>query len=517
MADLKSESAGAEDGIKAAQLLELAFDAVFVRDFHEPRITFWNRGAERLYGWTRDEAMGQIPAVLLRSVYPQPLAEIEATLLSSGRWEGEMVQTDRSGRQMLVNGRWALRRDSAGQPVEILEINSDITDRKRAETELRESEERFRLLVEGVRDYAIFMLDPGGYISSWNRGAQRINGYTADEAIGKHLSLLYPLEGAAEPARRELEEAVLQGSFAGEGWRRRKNGTLYWAHITLTALRDEKGVLRGYAKVTRDMTEQRRAEVAKLAAERGLAVSARDHAERLAALERAKSNFLNLASHELRAPLTVLIGYLSLLEEGALGDLNPAGVDMVPVMQSKAAEMNRLVDRMLEVARLEDSRLELHPTRTNLVPLVVDQVARFDSWARANHEILTELPSEPVYAHVDSDRVALIVSNLIDNAIKYSPEGGRVSCRLDRDGPQARIVVEDTGIGISSDELPILFTRFGRIATPDTAHISGTGLGLYLCRELAHRHGGTIDVESERGRGSRFTLRLPCEPVSAAN
>jgi signal transduction histidine kinase len=229
--------------------------------------------------------------------------------------------------------------------------------------------------------------------------------------------------------------------------------------------------------------------------------------ERLAIIEKNKTQFLNLASHELRGPLTVVRGYVSMFEAGLLGRLNDRGLKAAPVMSAKVGEMNALIEQMIEAARLEDGRLMLRPAEADLchIASVAVDSARVDS-AR---EIALECPDHPVLVQVDSERIQTILANLISNAIKYSSNGSPVSCEITNRGGIARVSVKDSGLGIAKEDLPILFTRFGRVSTPETVHLPGTGLGLYLARQLARLHGGEITVDSVPGRGSTFTLHLP--------
>ncbi len=393
-----------------------------------------------------------------------------------------------------------LRRDDQGEPVEILEINSDVTQAKEAVQELRRSEQRFRMLVDSVREYAIFMLDPRGVISSWNAGARRIKGYATSEILGKHFSIFYPRQDVLAGApQRHLERARSEGASEDEGWRLRKDGTRFWANVVITALFDDAGVLTGYAKVTRDLTARREEE------ER-----LRLHAERMAELEAAKSNFLNLASHELRGPLTVIRGYLSMFAEGSLGTLSDTGREVLPVLGQKVEEMANLIEQMLDVARLEEGRLQLNLIETDLREMVQAEIA---AARRLVHdpglEIEARLPDAAVPARVDRARLHTILVNLLSNAIKYSPDGGRITVTLTAGERDVRLEVVDQGVGIEPEDVPRLFSRFGRIVTPATSAIPGVGLGLYLSRELARMHGGDVGVESKRGQGSTFTLNLP--------
>ncbi|MDQ6919006.1 MAG: HAMP domain-containing histidine kinase [Candidatus Dormibacteraeota bacterium] len=235
------------------------------------------------------------------------------------------------------------------------------------------------------------------------------------------------------------------------------------------------------------------------------------HAEldEAARLERMKSDFLNLASHELRGPIAVLRGYTSMLEDGSLGALTDSMRAVVPVMTAKLREMNLLINQMLETARLDDSRLVLSRERLDLGDVLQEAAAQMRPIAGGHHQLLVDRGSKRISVEGDRNRLTTIVTNLIDNAIKYSPQGGAVRCRLRAGRGRAMLSVADSGIGIENEELPRLFTRFGRLAKAENSQIPGTGLGLYLSRELARLHGGDIAVASKPGKGSTFTVLLP--------
>ena len=372
---------------------------------------------------------------------------------------------------------------------------------------LRISDDSFRLLVSNVRDYAIFMLDRDGVIVTWNEGAERIKGYRAEEIVGKHFSVFYePDDLEAGLPDRELVVARLEGRFEYEGWRVRKDGSRFWADVVITALRDASGELCGFGKVTRDMTERKAAEERRALEQRREAAQLREHAGRMQQLEKTKSDFLNLASHELRGPLAIVKGYLSMFEDGTLlpGEL----FEVLPVLTSKVQQIETLVQQMLETARLDESRMVLSRDAFDLRDVAQRVVQRFRRLTD-EHQLQVSAPDEPVVVEADRARIETVVANLVDNAVKYSPAGGPVRCRVARDRGQALVSVEDRGIGLAPEAIEMLFTRFGRVVTPENSHISGTGLGLYLSREIARRHGGDILVESAAGRGSLFTLRLP--------
>jgi signal transduction histidine kinase len=257
-------------------------------------------------------------------------------------------------------------------------------------------------------------------------------------------------------------------------------------------------------------------EVTRLRAYATFLVAALDRAvltERLAALERTKTEFLNLASHELRGPLTVLRGYLAMIEAGTLGPIPPQLLEVLPILHAKSNEMNGLVEEMIEAARLEEGRLELHREEVDLRELARRAVDMVRPIADPAHPVVVKQPRHPIRVEVDPDRVVTIVNNLLSNAIKYSPKGGEVRLEVEEDDDHAEVRVKDRGVGIDPEKMDVLFTRFGRIATPETKHISGTGLGLYLSRELARLHGGDLVAESEPGKGSTFVFRVPMTSV----
>jgi signal transduction histidine kinase len=231
--------------------------------------------------------------------------------------------------------------------------------------------------------------------------------------------------------------------------------------------------------------------------------------ERMAALERTKTEFLNLASHELRGPITVIRGYLSMLERGSLGVIPESARKALPVLTAKAEEMNALVEQMIEAARLEEGRLELSPRRADLREVARMALEMAQPFTDPAHALVFDSPDIEIPVMIDVDRIATVIGNLLTNAIKYSPGGGQVTVKVSTADQLGQISVTDTGVGIPADRFDRLFTRFGRIVTPETSHIPGTGLGLYLSRELARLHGGDITATSVLGKGSTFVLAVP--------
>ena len=372
-------------------------------------------------------------------------------------------------------------------------------------------EELFRLMVSSVRDYAIFLLDPDGRIATWNEGAMRIKGYRDHEIIGRHFSVFYPeSEVRAGKPEWELVVAADTGRFEDEGWRVRKDGTTFWANVVITAVRDATGELRGYAKVTRDLTARRQAELDRLERERREADAARLYASRLAELERAKTEFLNLASHELRGPLAVARGYISMVADGSLEP--DRLVELAPIIEGKLAQMEGLVQKMLETARLDYDQLMMAIQEVNVSELVREQVEAMRPVLPTTHRLILDI-APGVIAQGDRERLRSVVVNLLDNALKYSPEGGDVTIKVAERAGRAFISVADQGVGIDSEDLQRIFDRFTRLEHPETMNVGGTGLGLFLSREIARRHGGDVMVESAPGAGSRFTVSIPQQPA----
>ncbi|HZS14850.1 MAG TPA: HAMP domain-containing sensor histidine kinase [Candidatus Dormibacteraeota bacterium] len=241
----------------------------------------------------------------------------------------------------------------------------------------------------------------------------------------------------------------------------------------------------------------------------------RRRADQIAELETMKREFLLLASHELRSPLAVARGYAAMLRDGSLGEPPEAFGRALAIMDDKLGEIGALVEDMLETARLESGHLDLSASEVDLRDVVTTAVARLQPVVGDRHSLAVDLPGRPVVVRGDTERLRRIAVNLLDNAVKYSPDGGAVECVVGVHGRLAEMRVSDHGIGIAADAQPRMFQRFGRIVTPQTSSIPGTGLGLYLCRELARAHGGDITVESREGEGSTFTVTLPLQRSGA--
>ena len=359
--------------------------------------------------------------------------------------------------------------------------------------------ELLRLLVDTVEDYAIFVLSPAGEVLTWNRGAQRLKGYAPEEIIGQHFSRFYRADDltAGRPARH-LVVANQQGRVEDEGWRVRKDGTTFWANVVITALRGADGELRGFAKVTRDLTERHRLE------------EAERHA-RLAAEEasRLKDEFLATVSHELRTPLNVMTGTVWRMHRH---DLPEHDYDRaLDALDRNLRLMTRLVEDLLDVSRLITGKLQLDLQPIELGRIVENTIEVVAPTARTRQiSIRSSVSASTGLILGDEQRLQQILSNLMTNAIKFSDAGSQIDVRLGRRGVDVVLQVSDTGRGIAPEFLPRIFERFTQQDAGSTRQFGGLGLGLAVVKHLAEAHGGRVAAFSEgEGRGASFEVYFP--------
>jgi len=361
----------------------------------------------------------------------------------------------------------------------------------------------YQLMVESVRDYAIFMLDPNGYVASWNRGAEKINGYKADEIIGQHFSIFYLEEDvASNHPQHELEIAASEGRFEEERTRVRKDGSEFWASVVITAVRDEEGTLLGFAKVTRDLTERRNAELRALEDARRLAESV--------SANLAKSGFLTAMSHELRTPLNAIGGYTELLTLGLGGPVTPEQLDYLERIRRSQQHLLGIISDLLNFSRIEAGHLtyDIRPLPLShviegVMPLVEPQAA-----AKAI-SLETDRTDSICLVLGDRAKVDQILLNLLSNAIKFTGPDGTVRVACSESVNTASIEVIDTGAGIPAEKLEAIFEPFVQLGRSLSSAHEGTGLGLAISRELARAMNGDLTVSSTEGSGSTFRLTLP--------
>jgi len=457
-------------------LVESVLDyAIFLLD-EGGHILSWNEGAQRIKGYTPQEVIGRHFSIFYPEedlAWDKPGRELK-TALREGRVEDEGWRIRKDGSRFWASVVITPLYEADGRLRGFAKVTRDLSERRRAEEELRRSEEEFRMLVSNVVDYAIFMLDKNGVVQTWNAGAQRIKGWSADEIIGTHFSAFYTQEDLdAKKPEYELETAKTAGRVEDEAWRVRKDGSRFWANVIITALYDDSGNLSGFAKITRDLTDRRNAEL-------------------------AKDRFIANAAHELRTPLSVVIGLSSHLK-------NPKAIsdaefpELVDALSRQAIRMRALVNNLLDLTQVAQGSKWVPED----VPLdeVVDRALRALP-APEGKEVDVDVPKLSVRA--ETSRLDQIITNLLANAYRYG--GDRIRVRAEAREPDlVAIEVADDGPGIDEDLRPVLFEPFKRGAT--SSGIEGSGLGLALVKGFVEMFGGRIDYAPLDG-SARFLIFL---------
>jgi PAS domain S-box-containing protein len=376
-----------------------------------------------------------------------------------------------------------------------------IAERRRAQNALRESERRFRSLVEQVKDYAIFMTDTQGRATTWNEGVRRVLGYEEPEFLGLDVTrhVFLPEDVARGVGVQEFQQALRTGAASDDRWLMRKDGTRFFASGITTAHRDDEGRPIGFSKVLRDLTEWKHAD------------------EALRQADRRKNEFLGMLAHELRNPLAPIRNSLYILRL-ALQDQSPHRSDTVrqalDIMDRQVQHMVRLVDDLLEVSRITQGKITLRMRPVALAQVVEQALeASRPSIEAARHRLEVSLPPEALWVNGDLTRLAQAVANLLSNAAKFTPEPGSISVAVDREMGDAVLRVRDSGIGISPELLGSVFDPFVQADQSIDRGQGGLGIGLTLVRRLVEMHGGVALAASEgAGRGSEFVVRLPLLP-----
>jgi PAS domain S-box-containing protein len=480
------------------QVTENIQQCFWLRDVDPPTVLYASPGVEPTFGVSREEFYRN-PLALQALIHPDDRDMVLA------RRDGMTGPDDLEFRIVRPDGetRWIRTRSAPvvtehGRITRLAAVSEDVTDERELREALRVSEHQFRLLVDGVADYAIVMLDTEGRVTGWNTGAQRIKGYSAGEIIGRHFSVFYPPEllDAGRP-QRELDAALATGRYQEEGERMRKDGSRFWADVTLTPIHDEDGELRGFAKVTRDITERQQAEA--------VVRRAKEEAERA---NNAKSEFLSRMSHELRTPLHAILGFGELLRRG---DLRVEQRDNLEQIAKAGRHLLDLINEVLDLSRIERGELGLSLEPVHAGELVHEMLALAMPLAAARSVTVRAPSAEDLEIHVRADRQRLrqVLLNLLSNAVKYNREGGEVRLACTRlGGSKVRIEVGDTGAGIAASDLARVFDPFERLGAEET-DVEGTGLGLALSKRLVEAMGGEIGVDSAVGAGTRLWLELP--------
>jgi PAS domain S-box-containing protein len=482
--------------------------AIFLLD-PDGTVVTWNTGAARLKGYSAEEIIGRSFATF----YPdedraiERPAQILETARAEGRYEEEGWRVRKDGSRFWASVVITTIRDEDGEILGFGKVTRDLTQRRLDEQRLRDNAamlaaandelQQFRRLVLGVQDYAIFLLDSGGNITTWNAGAERINGYTAEEIVGRHFSTFYTEEDRARdhPAE-ELKIASEVGRYEEEGWRVRKDGTRFWSNVVITAIRDDGGTLIGFAKVTRDLTERRAAEDALQEAN-----------ERLARSNQELDRFAAVAAHDLQEPLRTISGFAELLRDRYTDTLDETGRNYLGHVSAAAVRMSRLVEDLLGYARSasEPRTAEAETELADAVAVVLaEQRAAIDE---RGTRVTVEVP-DGARVRAEGRDVEAALRNLVSNAVKFaSDEDPRVTVTAEAVEGALRVWVVDNGIGIDPADRPRLFVPFARLHS--ASEYEGTGLGLAIAQRVVERNGGTIGVDSTVGEGSRFWFTLP--------
>lgn len=480
----------------------------------EGKILSWNPAAQRLYGYTPEEAIGQPVELLQSDNQTDDHLQLVTHVMSGHNIENlETVRRAKDGRDIQVALAVSSIVDAQGHVIGGTATVRDIGEAKRAAEALRRSEERLRLVIENARDYAIFSTDPELVIISWNPGAEKLLGYTKAEAVGQRSDMIFTPEDR-EAGAPELEARIASSEerAANERFHLRKDGTRFWGSGTLMRMHDNSGGAIGFVKILRDQSPARDAQAALQSSQTELLHALQENQQARAALEiadTAKDRFLAILSHELRNPLASVSSAAAVLASDAT---EPADRLLAArIVQRQARTMKILLDDLLDVSRLAVERLELHikqVTVSSVIDAALETVRPLID--DAQHTLVIELPPTPVYVDVDPLRMAQVVVNLLANAAKYTPSGGKLSLQVETEPGHVTLTVSDNGIGLVPDAIDRIFGFYIQELTAFYGVNEGLGVGLALVRTIVELHGGTVEAQSDGlDQGSRFRVRLP--------
>ncbi|RYZ55624.1 MAG: PAS domain-containing sensor histidine kinase [Sphingobacteriales bacterium] len=475
-----------------------------------------NEGTRRIKGYSPSELAGKHFTIFYTS------ADLEAgkpereliVCQAEGKYEEEGWRVKKNGSLFWANIVLTALYNERNKLVGYSKVTRDLTERKYEEESLRQSEERYRSLVEQVTDYGIFMMDEKGRIISWNEGAKRIKGYTAQEIIGKYFSIFYPEEDIlnGKPAM-ELTVARKVGKYEEEGWRIRKDGSLFWANVVITAVYNPEGALIGFSKVTRDLTERKNSEKAlrdSYEKYRQLTEELKSTNSELSYANEELEQFTSIVSHDLQEPIRTIKSFLQLIDLKLSKTENNELKTYIDKSINAANRMRELIRNLLHYSQL--SKGELIEEDVNVNELIHQAIQNL----RTSLEISkAEITIENELKTVKGDKVQLLqlVQNLLSNAIKFTDDvNPRIVVRTGFEKGKVKFSVSDNGIGIGKEDLNKVFEIFRRLDTQK--EYPGTGIGLAICKKIVDRHGGAIWPESEKGKGTTFHFTLSEQPQS---
>jgi PAS domain S-box-containing protein len=464
----------------------------------EGLVLSWNAGAAKIKGYVASEIIGKHFSIF----YSQPdidrhWPEHELRIArAEGRFEDAGWRIRQDGSRFWANVIITALRDEKGELLAFSKITRDLTARREEEEELRRSEERFRLLVEGVQDYAVYMLNPEGIVTSWNAGARRIKGYDAAEIIGRHFSQFYSSEDIdANKPWAELAMAREHGRAEEEGWRLRKDGSRFWARVVVTALYDATGALYGFAKVTQDLTQRRQSEA-------------------LAETASKINDFIAILAHELRNPLAPIRNAvrLQLLPNVDQGKKTMAS----EIIDRQSAQLSRIVDDLLDITRITRGTFSVERAPCDIANVIERAIETSRPGIEAaSHTLDVEILDKHLVVEGDELRLAQVLSNLLNNAARYTPAGGHITVTAShqhgREGhPEVYVSVADNGRGIAPAMIKAIFGLFVQAKDHTARPSAGLGVGLALARSIVELHHGTLDVSSAGiGKGAEFVIKMP--------
>ncbi|WP_260447087.1 PAS domain S-box protein [Nostoc sp. 2RC] len=512
--DIHDRKLAEAENQRLMDMLNHSSDAIIVRDMTN-KILYWNQGAQRLYGWTREEVKGQYIHTLIKKTFPRPKEAIIAELLQQGNWEGEVQHLSRNERLIMVQSRWTLQRSISGEPCAVLEINTDITARKQAEIALRQLNQELEArvaertaalentlaeaqglnaILDNLAD-GLLVTDITGQITHFNRAFLAMYGLTVNALKGDYRELaIFGLADLVEKTQSHPSDV-----FAAEvALAKERIGQAVATAIFKRTAENEPQACFGSALLIRDVTAEKE-------------------------IDKMKTDFISTVSHELRTPLTSVLGFASIIKEKLESDVFPILAnedrklqktikrvgDNLKIIVSEAERLTSLINDVLDIAKMEAGKVEWQMQPLDLTELL--------DWATTSTAALFEtnglkliIDIEPELPQVigDRNRLLQVLINLISNAIKFT-ESGSITCRINQQNEAICISVIDTGVGIAPEDQPKVFEKFRQVGDTLTDKPKGTGLGLPICKQIVEHHGGRIWVESELGQGSTFSFIIP--------